>query len=168
MSLARTLLNSHFKKAWTFTNACQLRVMNPRTTDSQAGFANVGTVIAVNTSAKFKLNPTEPNTFVVKLTVEHGVDQQRIYALDPTLYLVEGHDTHKELKEGYKVAVNIAVTETAAKRWTKWVGTHATNSRVLNHDLSHPPTCSVVANDHRGGCGTTDKREGRQARHIRQ
>ena len=92
MALTRTLLNTHFKKAWTFTTGYKLRVVNPATSESGAGLLTVGNVLAVNTSAKYKNTTSDPSTYVVKLTVEHGVDQSRIYALDPTLYLMSSYN----------------------------------------------------------------------------
>ena len=124
MSVARTPLSAHYKKAWTFTNGHQVRVVTPSTDESPRGLLTLGTVIAVNTSAKFKLSPADPSSYVVKLTVEHGTDQQRVYALDPVLYLIDGNDTHKDLKEGYKLSRDMPPSETATRRWSKWIGPH--------------------------------------------
>ena len=122
MSTPRTTLNVHFKKAWTFTDGCMLKVINPSTSASAAGLQNLGYVTAVNTSAKFKLSPEDPFTYVMKLTIVHGVDQQRIYALDPTLFMIDSKDANSELKEGFTRARDMAPTITATKRWSRWIG----------------------------------------------
>jgi hypothetical protein len=149
MALTRTLLNTHFKKAWTFTTGYKLRVVNPATSESGAGLLTVGNVLAVNTSAKYKNTTSDPSTYVVKLTVEHGVDQSRIYALDPTLYLMDGNDTHPELREVYKISRDMAPTETATKRWAKWIGMHSKCVCVWRLICLSTLSCSAVER-HRG------------------